>query len=82
MNNYIGGSMNINKALPALYFFSGMAITFHVDSAFGYFTGNLLMLLACIIWFRRAESRQPHLSGETQNILDQPRSNIGGISHF
>ena len=74
--------MNINNALPALYFISGMAITFHLDSAFGYFTGNLLMLLACIIWFRRAESRQIQLSGETKNIHGQPRSNIGEINHF
>jgi hypothetical protein len=71
--------MNIHKALPGLYFCSGLAIAFNIDSALGYFSGNLLMLIACIIWFKRAESRQHHLSGETKNIHSQHHSRIDAI---
>jgi hypothetical protein len=58
--------MNINRVLPGLYFCSGLAITFNIDSALGYFSGNSLMLIACMIWLKRAESRHHHLSSETK----------------
>ena len=73
--------MNINKVLPGIYFCSGLAITFNIDSALGYFSGNLLMLIACMIWLKRAEARHYHMSGEIKAIHSQPRSSIRGIKN-
>lgn len=52
-----GGSMNLNKALPGLYLCSGLGITCNLDSALCFFSGTFLMLLACMIWIKRAESQ-------------------------
>ena len=49
--------MNLNKALPSLYFCSGLGMICNIDSTLCFFLGSLLMLFACIIWIKRVESQ-------------------------
>ena len=51
--------MNLTKALPVVYFISGLGIAYNLDSALGFFSGSLLMLFACLTWLKRLEHQQP-----------------------
>jgi hypothetical protein len=60
--------MYLKKALPSLCFFSGLGLTCNIDSALDYFSGSLLMLLACIIWIKRADQQQHRPAKNTHKI--------------
>ena len=50
--------MNLTKALPVVYFISGLGIALTLDTALGIFSGSLLMLFACLTWIKRMEHQQ------------------------
>ena len=61
--------MYLKTVLPSLCFCGGLGlITCNINSALDYFSGSLLMLLACIIWIKRADQQQHRPVKNTHKI--------------
>ena len=51
--------MYLNKFLPYLYALCGLGMVCNIDSTLGYYSGLLLMLIACLIWTKQLERQAP-----------------------
>jgi len=50
--------MILRNALPFTCIISGLCLAFNLDLSLSFYTGILLMLIACLIWLKRLEERQ------------------------
>ena len=50
--------MKLNDSLPFVYAFSGMGLASNFDSLLSFYSGILLIFVACLIWIRRLEYQE------------------------
>jgi len=51
------GIMTLHNFQPLVYFISGLVMTCNFNSSLSFYSGILLMLIACLIWERRLENQ-------------------------
>jgi len=50
--------MILRNVQPIIYFISGLVLTCNFNSSLSFYSGILLMLIACLIWERHLENPQ------------------------
>lgn len=50
--------MKLNDSLPCFYAFGGLGLASNFESLISFYSGILLIFVACLIWMRRIEYRQ------------------------
>ena len=52
--------MSLSKFLPYVYAICGLVMVCNIDSLLSYYSGLLLMLIACLIWTKQLERQEPN----------------------
>lgn len=64
-----------NKFLPYVFALCGLGMVCKIDSPLAYYSGLLLMLIACLIWIKQLERQGSLKTGERIS----PEDGVGRI---
>jgi hypothetical protein len=71
-------AMSITKFLPYVFTISGFGMVCNINNPISYFSGLLLMFIACLIWIRQLERQGPSKPMKELRHNEGPGHNANG----